>query len=55
MEETMSLEQQLNEITGKLYGKNIAACTNAQLYNCVLQLAKDKMAETPVISGDKKV
>ena len=51
----MSLEQQLNEITGKLYGKNIAACTNAQLYNCVLQLAKDKMAETPVISGDKKV
>ena len=51
----MNLEQQLNEITGKLYGKNIAACTNAQLYNCVLQLTKDKMAETPVITGKKKV
>ena len=51
----MNLEQQLNEITGKLYGKNIAACTNAQLYNCVLQLTKDKMAEIPVITGKKKV
>ena len=51
----MNLEQQLNEITGRLYGKNIAACTNAQLYNCVLQLTKDKMAETPVITGKKKV
>ena len=51
----MNLEQQLNEITGKAYGKNIAACTNAQLYHCVLQLTKDKMAQTPAITGEKKV
>ncbi|MBQ4536769.1 MAG: glycogen/starch/alpha-glucan phosphorylase [Lachnospiraceae bacterium] len=51
----MNLEQQLNEITGKMYGKNIAACTNAQLYNGVLQLVKKKMAETKEIAGEKKV
>ena len=51
----MNLEQQLNEITGREYGKNIAACTNAQLYNGVLQLSKNLMEETPVITGEKKV
>ncbi len=51
----MNLEQQLNELTGKLYGKNIAACTNAQLYNSVLQLAKNRMGDKPAISGKKKV
>lgn len=51
----MKLEQQLNEMTGRMYGKNIAACTNAQLYNSILQLTKDRMAQTPVIEGEKKV
>ena len=51
----MNLEQQLNELTGRAYGKNIANCTDAQLYNCILQLTKEKMEETPVIGGDKKV
>ena len=51
----MNLEQTLNEITGKMYGKNIGACTDAQLYTGVLQLTKEKMAETPAITGDKKV
>lgn len=51
----MNLEKQLNEITQKMYGKNIADCTNAELYNCVLQLSKDLMAATPAITGDKKV
>ena len=41
----MNLEQTLNEITGKMYGKNIGACTDAQLYTGVLQLTKEKMAE----------
>ena len=45
MEFEMNLEQTLNEITGKLYGKNIGACTDAQLYTGVLQLTKEKMAE----------
>ncbi|MBE5884237.1 MAG: glycogen/starch/alpha-glucan phosphorylase [Lachnospiraceae bacterium] len=51
----MNLEQQLNEITGKACGKNIANCTDAQLYNGVLQLVKEKMQQTPANTGDKKV
>ena len=51
----MNLEQQLNELTGKMYGKTIAACTDAQLYNSVLQLTKDQMEVKPVITGKKKV
>jgi starch phosphorylase len=51
----MSLETQLKEITKKLYGKSIAECTNPQLYNCVLQLTKDKLDKAPVIKGEKKV
>jgi starch phosphorylase len=54
-EREMSLETQLNEITVKLYGKGIAECTDAQLYNCVLQLTKDKLEDAPLIKGDKKV
>ncbi len=52
---SMNLEQQLNEITEKLYGKDIASCTDAQLYGGVLQLAKDRTAATPAIAGSKKV
>lgn len=55
MRESMNLEQQLNELTGKMYGKTITACTDAQLYNSVLQLTKTQMAAKPVISGKKKV
>ncbi|MCM1192834.1 MAG: glycogen/starch/alpha-glucan family phosphorylase [Butyrivibrio sp.] len=51
----MNLEQQLSKLTEKLYGKTIKACTDAQLYNSVLQLTKEQMAEKPVISGKKKV
>ena len=49
MEFEMNLEQTLNEITGKLYGKNIGACTDAQLYTGVLQLTKEKMAEVSIL------
>ena len=54
MEFEMNLEQTLNEITGKLYGKNIGACTDAQLYTGVLQLTKEKMAETPAIQETRR-
>ena len=49
MEFEMNLEQTLNEITGKMYGKNIGACTDAQLYTGVLQLTKEKMAEVSIL------
>lgn len=52
---TMSLEGQLSELTEKMYKKAIKECTDAQLYNSVLQLTKERMAEKPVISGRKKV
>ena len=51
----MKLEQQLNTITGKSYGKNISACTHVQLYASILQLVKERMANAPAITGDKKV
>ncbi len=51
----MNLEQRLNKLTNKMYGKAIKVCTDAQLYNSVLQLTKEQMAEKPVISGKKKV
>ncbi len=49
------LETNLKDKAQKRYGKSIAECTNAQLYECVLQLTKDMMDITPDINGDKKV
>ncbi len=51
----MNLEKQLNGMISKVYGKTIQTCTDAQLYNSVLQLTKELMAEKPAISGKKKV
>ncbi len=51
----MSLEQQLNELTGRMYGKTIGNCTNVQLYQCVLQLTKILLSNRPVNTGKKKV
>ena len=51
----MNLEQQLQEITNKDYGKDIKACTDSELYYSILNLSKKLMGEKPVISGSKKV
>ena len=51
----MNLEQHLNEITGKAYGKSIGACTHIQLYASILQLVKERAAQVPAITGQKKV
>ena len=51
----MNLEQQLQELTQKDYGKDIKACTDSELYYSILNLSKKLMGEKPVISGDKKV
>ncbi len=51
----MNLEQQLGELTKKMYGTTVSKCTDAQLYNSVLQLTKDLLAEKPAITGRKKV
>lgn len=52
---SMNLEQQLSELTKKMYGCPITKCTDAQLYSCVLQLTKELLAERPAITGKKKV
>lgn len=51
----MNLEKKLRTIVKKTYDKEISGCTDAELYNCVLQLTKDYMSGKPVIDGNKKV
>lgn len=51
----MNLEKQLSTLTEKMHGRSILGCTDAQLYQSVLQLVKEHMSDRPVTSGRKKV
>ena len=51
----MNLEKQLEKLTKERHGKSIKACSDAQLYDCVLQLTREQMAGKPAIKGKKKV
>ncbi|MDE6313717.1 MAG: glycogen/starch/alpha-glucan family phosphorylase [Lachnospiraceae bacterium] len=51
----MSLQEQLSALTKEKYGKDIAACSNAEVYYSLLNLTKDMTAKTPAIKGDKKI
>lgn len=51
----MNLEENLSEITQKLYGKTIAQTDDKELYYAVLMLCKGILGVRPEISGDKKV
>ena len=51
----MSVEKQLQDAVAKLYGKDIAACTNEELYYGLLNMTKDLISETKPITGSKKV
>ena len=51
----MNLEKQLEKLTQERHGKSIKECADAQLYDCVLQMTKELMAEKPTIDGKKKV
>lgn len=51
----MQLEEKLMEMAERFYGKTIADCSDAEAYQCVLQLTKEMMAAAPRLSGDKKV
>ncbi len=55
MEEKMNLEQQLQAITQKNYGKDVKGCDDKELYYSILNLSKELIGQKPVISGDKKV
>lgn len=51
----MNLEQQLQAITQKNYGKDVKGCDDRELYYSILNLSKELIGEKPVISGNKKV
>ncbi len=51
----MDLREKWNALTQKSYGKDLAGCTEKELYYSLLDLTKDEIAEKPPISGDKKV
>ena len=51
----IALEERLNGWTKKLYNKEVAACSNEELYYSILNVSKEMMNEKPVLSGDKKV
>ena len=51
----MQLEKNLAEIAERFFGKSIADCSDAEAYQCVLQLTKEMMESAPALSGDKKV
>lgn len=51
----MNLEERLTALTQKSYRKDIAACTDRELYYCLLGLAKEYIGETAPIRGEKKV
>ncbi|MBO7356463.1 MAG: glycogen/starch/alpha-glucan phosphorylase [Lachnospiraceae bacterium] len=51
----MNLEEQLSMITRKEYGKEIAECSDSQLYYSILSLVKTLMDVSMPVSGEKKV
>jgi len=51
----MNLEQQLQAITQKNYGKDVRGCDDKELYYSILNLSKELIGQKPVISGSKKV
>ncbi|MFI3199974.1 MAG: glycogen/starch/alpha-glucan phosphorylase [Eubacteriales bacterium] len=51
----MNLEQQLSDITKKLYQKSIKECTKEELYTAVLNLTKERAGQAEQIKGKKKV
>ena len=51
----MNLEKELLNQTQENYGKNIADCTNEELYYSLLQLSKRLMEASEPIEGEKKI
>ena len=49
------MEEKLTALTQKMYGKDIATCTDSEVYNAVLQMTKEVIDTVPEITGDKKV
>ena len=51
----MNLEQRLDELTGKMYGRPVNQVTDAEMYHVLLAFTKQLTAEKQIIDGDRKV
>ena len=49
------VENKLSEAASRLYQRDIGELTDAQIYNCLLQMTKDFTKASNQIKGDKKV
>lgn len=49
------VEEKLIKMAEELYGKQIAALSDAETYQCLLQVTKDMMESTEAITGNKKI
>lgn len=54
-EKETQIEERLTALAKRLYRKSVPECTDAQLYNCVLMLTKEALADRKVNEGKKKV
>ena len=54
-EKETQIEERLSALAKRLYRKPIQECTDAQLYNCVLMLSKEALADRKANEGKKKV
>ena len=54
-EKETQIEEKLSALAKRLYRKPIQECTDAQLYNCVLMLTKEALADRKANEGKKKV
>ena len=51
----MELEQKLDTLTRKLYGRPVNQVTDQEMYHVLLQFTKDLAGEKKEIDGEKKV
>lgn len=51
----VAVEEQLNQVCEKAYGKSIKEASNQEVYYSLLQVTKDQMNQKPAIEGKKKI
>ncbi len=51
----MNIEKKMSDMTGMLFGKQISACSNRELYSALLSLTKNLMEEKQSIKASKKI
>lgn len=51
----LKLDQQLEDLAREMFGKTFEQCSDAEAYDCVLQMTKCLMEATDQINGEKKI